>query len=81
MTDLKNATKLTLDSLIDLAYDPYLPGADLLISGLLDAAKNSELNNVKIKAAIALLKNWDFKVSETSIGMTLAQFYLNTYLK
>jgi len=78
---LKNATKLTLDSLIDLAYDPYLPGADLLISGLLDAAKNSELNNVKIKAAIALLKNWDFKVSETSIGMTLAQFYLNTYLK
>ena len=34
---LQKADSLTLDSLIDLAYDPYLPGAELLIKGLIEA--------------------------------------------
>ena len=76
---LTNASDLTIDSLIDLAYDTYLPGADLLISGLLDAAKKSPVKSKEAKEAIELLKNWDFRVSVNSIEMTLTQFYLNAY--
>ena len=76
---LTKASDLTLDSLIDLAYDPYLPGAEVLINGLLDATKKAPVNTKEARAAIALLKKWDFKVSESSVGMTLAQFYINTY--
>ncbi|WP_347922878.1 acylase [Pontimicrobium sp. SW4] len=78
---LQEADDLTLDSLIDLAYDTYLPGANLLITGLLEAAKNSEVKTAEAKAAIELLKNWDFKVSKNSVSMTLAQFYLNAYYR
>jgi acyl-homoserine lactone acylase PvdQ len=78
---LTKATDLTLDSLIDLAYDPYLPGAEVLITGLLEAAKVASVETTEAKEAIELLKNWDFKVSENSVGMTLAQFYINAYYR
>lgn len=78
---LTKATDLTLDSLIDLAYDPYLPGAEVLITGLLEAAKLAPVKTKEAREAIELLKNWDFKVSESSVGMTLAQFYINTYYR
>lgn len=78
---LSKASGLTLDSLIDLAYDPYLPGADLLITGLLEAAKKSSVKSKEAREAIALLKKWDFKVSVSSIEMTLANFYLNAYYR
>lgn len=78
---LKKASDLTLESLIDLAYDPYLPGADLLISGLLEASDQREASSKEAKEAIDLLKNWDFTVSEHSVEMTLTQFYLNAYVK
>jgi acyl-homoserine lactone acylase PvdQ len=76
---LRKANDLTLESLIDLAYDPYLPGADLLITGLLEAASKAEVGSKEARDAIELLKEWDFKVSEESVGMTLAQFYVNAY--
>ena len=76
---LQKASNLTLDSLIDLAYDTYLPGADLLITGLLDAANKAPVKTPEAKEAIALFKNWDFRVSKTSVEMTLAQFYLYAY--
>jgi acyl-homoserine lactone acylase PvdQ len=78
---LKKAHDLTLDSLIDLAYDTYLPGADMLISGLLDAATKAPIKSQEAKDAIALLKNWDFRVAQNSVEMTLAQFYRNAYYK
>jgi acyl-homoserine-lactone acylase len=78
---LTKAEDLTLDTLIELAYDTYLPGADLLISGLLDAAQKTPIKTQEAKEAIALLKNWDFRVSESSVGMTLTQFYVNAYFK
>tara|TARA_R110002049_G_scaffold208267_1_gene378762 strand:+ start:1344 stop:3545 length:2202 start_codon:yes stop_codon:yes gene_type:complete len=78
---LKKADNLTLDTLIELAYDTYLPGADLLISGLLDAYTKAPLTTQEAKEAIELLKGWDFRVSESSVVMTLAQFYLNAYFK
>lgn len=78
---LQQADDLTLDSLIDLAYDTYLPGADLLITGLLDAADKASVKTPEAKEAIALLKDWDFRVAKESIEMTLAQFYLNAYYR
>ncbi|MFT5762475.1 MAG: acyl-homoserine-lactone acylase [Polaribacter sp.] len=78
---LTKAKDLTIDSLIDLAYDPYLPGADMLISGLLEAAKKSPVKSREAKEAIALLKKWNFKVSVNSVEMTLAQFYINAYYR
>jgi acyl-homoserine lactone acylase PvdQ len=78
---LTNASDLTLDTLIDLAYDSYLPGADILISGLLEAAKNSSIKTQEARKALALLQKWDFRVSLNSVEMTLTQFYLNAYFK
>ena len=78
---LTKATDLTLDSLIDLAYDPYLPGAEVLITGLLEATEIAPIKTNEAREAIELLKNWNFKVSESSVGMTLAQFYINSYYR
>jgi len=76
---LTKAENLTLGSLIELAYDNYLPGADLLIGGLLDAAKKAPIKTQEAKDAIALLQNWDFRVSKSSVEMTLASFYRTAY--
>lgn len=78
---LTKAKDLTIDSLIDLAYDPYLPGADMLITGLLEAAKKSPIKSKEAKEAIALLKKWNFRVSVNSVEMTLTQFYINAYYR
>ena len=78
---LTKAKDLTMNSVIDLAYDTYLPGADVLISGLLEAAKKSPVKTKEAREAITLLKKWDFRVSESSVGMTLAQFYRNSYYR
>ena len=76
---LQQADSLTLDGLITLAYDSYLPGAEMLITGLLEATAHVSLTSAEAKVALNLLKNWDFRVTEHSVEMTLAQFYLNTY--
>lgn len=78
---LSKAKNLTVDKLIDLAYDPYLPGAEELISGLIEAYDNNPVNSAEMKTAINLLKKWDFKVSTDSKAMTISQFYLNNYNK
>lgn len=78
---LSKADDLTLESLIDLAYDPYLPGAERLISGLLEAADESTIKSQDVKDAIQLLKAWDYTVSLEAVGMTLAHYYLNAYMR
>ena len=78
---LKNTDSLTLDKLIDLAYDPYLPGAQVLISGLMEAYKNQPIKNFQIKEIVGLINTWDYKVSANSIAMTLNQYYFNQYYR
>ena len=77
---LSKAKNLTIDKMIELAYDPYLPGAEELIRGLIQAHNNNPVNDEEIKTAINLLKNWDYKVYSESKAMTISQFYLNTYI-
>ncbi|MEE1961264.1 acylase [Allomuricauda taeanensis] len=63
----------TLDSLIQLAHDPYLPAFEALIPGLV-RAYDAEPRQ-KLKEAIEIMRNWDFATSEESVAMTLAHYY------
>ncbi|MDG1332896.1 MAG: penicillin acylase family protein [Crocinitomicaceae bacterium] len=76
---LEDAENLTLDGLIDLAYDPYLPGAEELINGLIEACEQRVYVQIEYLYAYKPLKAWDFKVSKNSDAMTIAHYYLKTY--
>ena len=78
---LEKATDLTLDGLIELAYDPYLPGAEMLTLGLLKAYSKNPSQYSDLKEPIEFLTNWNFNVSRSSFQMTLIQFYLYAYEK
>ena len=63
----------TLDSLIEMAHDPYLPAFEALIPGLVKAFDANPTPG--LKEAIEVLRNWDFTTSKESIAMTLAHYY------
>jgi len=68
----------TVDSLIGAAYDSYLPEMAAQIPLLLDAhAKAAASNPLKAKVAeqIAVLKDWDYRWSATSVPTSVAIFY------
>ena len=68
----------TLDSLIQLAYDPYLPAFAALIPGLIEAYE-APGRSVGLNSPIAVLRSWDFTTSPTSVAMTLAHYYGTLY--
>lgn len=72
---LKKADGLTLDKLIDLAYDPYIPGFEALLPGLGEAYELKKPNNPTMAQAIEVIRNWDYTVSKESVAMSLAHFY------
>lgn len=76
---LTDASNLTLDGLLDLAYDTYLPGFEKLIPGLVEAYDQSDADNSQIEGAIEYLRDWDNRVSADSVAMTLAHFYGTNY--
>ena len=76
---LTKASNLTLDKLITLAYDPYLPGAEALMKGVSVAYDKYPSKDKEIREAVAVLKNWDYTVNKESVGMTLSQYYLNAF--
>ena len=75
---LEKASDLTLDKLIDLAYDPYLPAFEVVIPGLV--AAYDALPYPQLKEPIDVLRQWDFAVSTASVGMSLAHYYTINYL-
>ncbi len=76
---LKGRSGYTLDSLIELAYDPYLPAFKALIPGLVEAAEEAGGLDPEIKEAIEVLRQWDFRTSKESVAMTLAHYYGTIY--
>ena len=76
---LKNTEKLSLDGLIDLAYDNRLPAFEVLIPGLINAF-DANPNRAYAKE-INHLRNWDYRTTEKSIAMTLAHFYATAYMR
>lgn len=72
---LREASQLTLDSLIELAYDPYLPGFEQLVPGLVRAWDAAQADWPALEQPIALLRDWDLRTSADSVAMSLAHFY------
>lgn len=76
---LSKVDKISLDGLIDLAYDPYLPAFEKVIPGLIQAYDNSS-KDPSMQQPIQTLREWDMKTGVDSKGMTLAHFYgMNLY--
>lgn len=76
---LTNKKGLTLDTLIkDVAYDSYMPEFEIQIPLLLKAHAAAPASNplkAKTADAIALLKDWDYRWSMTSVPTSVAVFY------
>ena len=77
---LTGQTGLTLDKLIELAYDPYLPGFERLIPGLVAAYDEIGEEMPATGEAIDVLRSWDMRIAPDSVAMTLAHFYGASYL-
>jgi len=78
---LTGQSDFTLDKLIEVAYDPYLPGFEILIPGLITAFDAGTSSDAEMAAAIDVLRDWDFSVSADSVAMSLAHFYGTRYVK
>ena len=76
---LKDKKGYTLDSLIAMAHDPYLPAFAALIPGLVNAFDDSPGDHHELGPAIEVLRNWDYRTSKSSVAMTLAHFYGTHY--
>ena len=72
---LTGVEDLTLDGLIELAHDPYLPGFEQLIAGLINAYDNAEHRDPALERPINTLRAWDLESAVDSVAMTLAHFY------
>ncbi len=77
---LENIDDLTLDGLIELAHDPYLPGFEKLIGGLVEAWEQVAERDSTLAQPIGVLSEWDLRTGEESVAMTLAHFYGMNYL-
>jgi acyl-homoserine lactone acylase PvdQ len=71
---LEEANDLTLDGLIDLAYDPALPAFEFIIPSLVDSYDLSN-QNPAFAEAISVLDEWNHTVSADSVAMSLAHYY------
>ncbi len=72
---LTGVSDLTIDGLIELAYDPQLPGFEQIIPALIQAYDGRESRPENLLSAINILRDWDLRVSADSVAMTLAHFY------
>lgn len=72
---LTGRSDITLDKLIDIAYETYLPGFEKLVPGVIEAYDQAQIPPPGIEEAVAVLRNWDLRVSLDSVAMTLAHFY------
>ena len=78
---LTDVDDLTLDSLIELAHDPYLPGFETLIGGLLEAWEQADERDWALAGPIELLRQWNLETGADSVAMSLAHFYGMNYLE
>ncbi len=78
---LEGATDLTLEKLLELAYDPQLPAFEQLIPGLVEAWDARSAAHPELREAIEVLRNWDFRTSVNAVPMTLSHYYATRYLR
>ena len=77
---LTNVDDLTLDGLVELAYDPHLPGFETLVGGLLEAWDQADAPEAALAGPIEVLEAWDLRTGKDSVAMSLAHFYGMNYL-
>jgi acyl-homoserine-lactone acylase len=68
----------TLDTLLAVAYDSYLPAFDTLLPPLIrawDALPATDSLKERLREPIALLKGWDYRWDASSEATTLAIFW------
>ncbi len=68
----------TIDSLIGAAYDSYMPEFDIQIPLLLKAHAQAVASNplkAKVADQVAVLKDWDYRWSASSVPTSVAIFY------
>ncbi|MHA7829547.1 MAG: acylase [Flagellimonas sp.] len=70
---LTDRSGYTLDGLIEMAHDPYLPAFEALIPGLMKAYDQNP--TPELAEAIEVLRDWDYTTSKESVAMTLAHYY------
>jgi len=78
---LKDSKEHTLDGLIRLAHDPYLPAFAALLPGLIEAGDGLEQPEEDFALALKELQKWDYTTSKESVAMTLAHYYGTLYLE
>jgi acyl-homoserine lactone acylase PvdQ len=76
----RSGSKLDLEGLIKLAYDPYLVAFEWLVPGLLTAWDSADGTTALPVGVIEALRGWDYRVSEDSVAMTLGHFYAQRVL-
>ncbi|MEQ8906953.1 acylase [Ekhidna sp.] len=70
---LSEVENLSLDGLIELGYNPYLPAFEKVIPGLVEAY--DALGDESLSEEIELLRGWDLRTNVESKPMSLAHFY------
>jgi acyl-homoserine-lactone acylase len=66
-------TDFTLETLVDAAYDPYLPTFAELVPGLISAFDAAA--DPRLAGPVAALKAWDYRWSADSVPTSLAVFW------
>jgi len=72
---LKSATNIDLDTLIELAYDSYIPAFEFMVPPLIRAYDRNRAAYTHLDEPIRVLRNWDFHTSKESVAMSLAHFF------
>ena len=73
-----NKKDFTLQSLIDAAYDSYLPSFERMIPPLIKVYDDAPASNplkAKLADQIAMLRTWDYRWDVKSVPTSLAIFY------
>ena len=68
---LTGQTGMTLEGLLDIAYDPYLPGFEKLIPGLVQAYDESGTEYPELAEAIEVQKNYKVKIVSSLSGFLI----------
>lgn len=75
---LENKTDFTLESLLAAAFDSYLPWFEKTVPALVkawDAEPTASSIKTSVAEPIALLRNWDYRWSASSVPASLAIFW------
>ena len=72
---LKDSTDFTLDKLIAAAYDTYLPAFEVLVPAVVAAYDKVKPANPDLAEPVQVLKEWDYRYSETSVATAVAIFW------